>query len=627
MDLSRADIRVGYLCNNNCRFCCVSDQRGFNLDTSKVKELIRSAKKYRVKKLVFTGGEPTMRKDIFQLVSYASKLNFKDILVITNGRRLSYKQFFDKLVENGLTSVCFSIPDTRREIYEHLTHVKGSFLQLMRALDNARSYNLLISTITVINKLNYKYLPEITWFLVDFKERFDKFFSEFIFINPTDNAWKYRDELVPRISDVAKYVHKSLDIARDNGLRLNVEAIPFCYMKGYENNIVELNMAKRRVFFDSGKGADFSYNENRKLMGKSKGKDCKKCSYYFLCEGIWNGYVDIYGFGELNPYTNKVKNKLLQLSIACNQKCVFCTLDKYLKLEFPNFTTKPFINYKTTKFGISTSEAKREILESDCKELTFVGGEPTLRSDLIELISFAKKNNIKMIALNTNGVKLSNNDYVKKLKKAGLDYVLLSLHSHTQQDSEIISGIKGNFKKTLKGIENSLNQKLKVNLVYVIYSKNYKQLREFVKFIHTKFPSVDMINFVFIKSNDEDLNKIRSLMPRLTEVKDYLREAIKFCEKYNIGCTVSNIPLCFIRGLEKYNMQTRELLWIKNKHPFEIWMKNRLKNNEKDEYGFKDKNCKLCSVNKYCIGLIKEYVRIYGTKELLPIKEKITLSK
>lgn len=627
MDPPRADIRLGYLCNNNCRFCCVPKQRNLNLSTLQVKKSLILAKKKGSKKVVFTGGEPTIRKDIFELVSYSKKIGFKDILVITNGRMCSYKEFFDKLVECGLTSICFSLPDSREEIFEYLTQVKGSFSQLMKAIENTKQYKLLVSTITVINKLNYKHLPEIARFLADLKEGFGMFFSEFIFINPRGNAWRYKGELVPRLSDVAKYVHQSLEIAEDNRLELNVEAIPFCYMKDHENRVVELNMAKKRVFFDSGKEVDFKYNENRKLMGKVKSKDCKKCSYNSLCEGIWKGYADIYGLKGLKPPINEVKNKLLQLSIACNQKCIFCTLDKYLKLEIPNFTTKPFTNYETTKFGISTSEAKRQIFESGCEELTFVGGEPTLRSDLIELISFAKKNNIKKIVLNTNGVKLADTNYVERLKKEGLDYVFLSLHSHTQLGSETISQIKGNFKKTLKGIENSLEQRLKVNIVHVIYSKNYKQLEEFAKFIYTKFPSINMINFVFVKPNDEDVNKIKYLIPKLTEIKDHLNKTIKFCEKHNIKCTVANIPLCFIRGLEKYNIQTRELLQIQNKNPFETWVKNRLKNNEKDEYGFKDKKCGLCSVNKYCIGLMRGYTRIYGTRELLPIKEKIDLSK
>jgi len=627
MDPSRADIRLGYLCNNNCRFCCVSDQRKFNLSTSEVKKLILEAKKQGSEKLVFTGGEPTLRKDILQLISYTSKLNFKEILVITNGRMLSYKGFFDKMVENGLTSICFSIPHIQKEPYEHLTQVKGSFSHLLQAIENAKDYNLLVSTITVINKLNYTYLPEIVNFLAELSTSFNRFFSEFIFINPTNNAWKHKEELVPRISDVATYIHKSLDLAKEKGLELNIEGMPFCYMGGYENNIVELNMAKERVFFDLDKDMDTNYNKNRRLMGKTKNKSCKKCKYDHLCEGIWKNYAEIYGLDELKPITKKTKNKLLQLSIACNQRCIFCTLDKYLKEELPNFTTKPLIDHETTEFGISTSEAKKQILDSCCEELTFVGGEPTLRSDLIELISFAKKNNIKNIALNTNGVRLADHKYIRKLKEVGLDYVLLSLHSHTPHGSEEISQIKGNFEKTLEGIKNSLKEGLKVNLVHVIYSKNYEQLEEFVSFICDNFPSINAINFVFIKPNSKYPKIIRETTPRLTEVMNHLHKVIRLCENKKIKCTIANVPLCFIRGLEKHNIQTKELLNIKDKNPFKIWMNERLKNNEKDEYGFKDKNCKVCSINSYCIGLIKDYAKIYGTKELSPIKEKIDLLK
>ena len=46
----------------------------------------------------------------------------------------------------------------------------------------------------------------------------------------------------------------------------------------------------------------------------------------------------------------------------------------------------------------------------------------------------------------------------------------------------------------------------------------------------------------------------------------------------------------------------------------------KISNQEMDEYGFKDKKCNLCNVNDVCIGLIKEYAMLYGTKELKPMK-------
>lgn len=620
MDPPRADIRLGYLCNNNCRFCCVAEQRMTNIPTAQVKQDLELARKNGAEKIVFTGGEPTIRKDILNLVAYAKKIGFSDILIITNGRMCSYPEFMDKLVANGLTSLCFSLPDVRKDVYEHLTQVKGSHAHLMKAMENASRHNLQISTITVITKLNYKQLPGITKLLIKLKDKYPRFFSELMFINPTDNAWTYREELVPRISKVAPYVHKSLEMAKENRLVLNVEAIPMCYMQGYEDRVVELHMAKQRVFVDPDKGADYEYNKNRRVKGKVKNEECDNCKYNSICEGVWQKYARIHGTDELKAVKksaeNKVKSKLLQMTTACNQKCIFCTMDKYLKKEIPNFDSKPLLNEETNEYGMPLEEAKQKINESQCEELTFVGGEPTLRKNLAELISFAKSQGVRKIVLNTNGARLADMDYIRKLKEAGLDLVLVSLHGHTKEISEKVSQIEGNFEKTVKGIENSLNLGLEVNVVHVIYSGNYKQLKDFVRFMKMKFPKINCINFVFLKPNDENTEKVREMVPRLKDVEDYLNDAMEFCIENKLKFTVANVPLCFMKDFEDNNCQTNELKSLDVEDPFRKWMENRHKNRELDNYGYKNEKCRQCPKDNVCIGLIKEYADIHGTDEL-----------
>ena len=638
MDPPRADLRLGYLCNSNCRFCCVSDNRKFNLPTDKVKQDLDIAKQGGAEKVVFTGGEPTIRKDIFELVSYAKKLGFSDILIITNGRMCSYPDIVKKLVDAGLTSICFSMPDTSKEEYEYLTQVKGSYSHLMKAIENIKKYDLQVSTITVITKLNYDYLPKITEYLIEMRKNFRNFFSELMFINPTNNAWRYRDELIPKISEVAPYVHECLNLAKENDLVLSVEAIPFCYMKGWENRVVELHMAKERVFLDPERDPDYDYNLNRMAKGKTKSSHCSECKYNRICEGVWNNYARIYGVDELrydNDFNNSIddgmsvdilrelglnmKHKLLQLTHACNQRCIFCTQDKYLKKEIIGFTEKPLVNEETDKYGISTSEAEKEIIRSNCDEMTIVGGEPTLRKDLAHLIEFAKKKNVKNVIVNTNGTRLSDMDLVMKLKNSGVDCFLISLHSHTKEGQEKISGIKGNFDKTIKGIRNSLEQGIMVNLVYVIYLDNYKYLADYVDFVNEKLEGIRHINFVFIKPNDEDPQKVKHMIPKLTEIEPYLIKALEQCNSKKINFTVANVPLCFMKDYEDHNCQASELKEISGKNQFNKWMKNRLENKELDEYGYKDEICSECSKNDICIGLIKEYAELYGTGELKPI--------
>lgn len=619
MDKPRSDIRIGYFCNNNCRFCCVGEQEKFELTTDEIIEELNFSKKNGIEKIVFTGGEPTIRKDIIQLVSYASNLGFKEVVVITNGRMTSYPDFFNKLVDAGLTGICFSLLDIREDVYEHLCQVKGSFKQLMRSLDLAKKSDLLVSTITIMTKLNYENLPNIAKFLNDFKNEHPHFFCEFMFINPTESAWKHREELVPKISEVTPYIHKSLEFAKKNNLHLNVEAIPFCYMIGFEDNIVELTMAKKRIIMDPGKEAKLDPESDRRIFGKTKSVYCKECKFNSVCEGVWTNYAKIHGLEELR-YPSPGKT-LIGLGTDCNQKCIFCTLEKSMKKENPEFKGKVYVESESENVTPTTSQVKSEIDKSNSLEIMFGWPEPTLRRDLPELIKYARRKNVTKVSINTNGVKISDENYISKLIDSGLNKIIISIHSHKKEISEKISQIEGNYDKTMIGIKNSLEKGLEVNLVHVICSHNYKDLLDFSKFIKEKFNGVSHIDFVFIKPDNSDIELSKELVPKIEDVKPYLMNALKFCKESMIDFSTANIPLCLLDEFKESSIQYQELNAIDSEHAFRDWMKLRLKNNETDEYGYKSIRCKNCAFNQKCVGLIKEYFEIYGTKELKPISK------
>lgn len=617
-DPPRADIRLGHLCNNNCRFCCVSDQDNKELSSKEVYKNLEVSKP-NAEKVVFTGGEPTIRRDIFNLVKYAKNLEYKYIAIITNGRMLSYDGFFDKLIDAGVTDICFSIPHIKEETYELLSQVKGSYKQLMKSINLAQNYDLNYSSISVITKYNYKILPEITKYLISLNEKFPRFFSELMFINPTDNAWKNRDELVPRYIDVVPYVRQSLILAEKNNLNLNVEAIPYCYMVGFYHRIVENLMAKERVFINPWGKPDYEYNQARRIEGKTKHDNCIKCKDNESCEGVWQNYVKIHGLEELKRFS-EINKKLLYIGSACNQQCIMCTLDKFLRKEVPGFKGKEIINKPYSGYGKITDDLKSEIFQSNAEVLIIGGAEPTLRSDIVELIEYGKLCGTKNITINTNGSMLHDITLVSKLKKAGLNRLLISIHAHNEELGDKISQTKSNFIKTVKGIQNSLELGINVRLVHVIFSWNYKSLQNFVLFVKEKFKEIEAIDFVFIKPNHTDVEKVKDLIPKISDITSNLNFAFSLCNENNIDFTIANVPSCFIPGYDNNNLQLQELKRINSDNPYKEWMKKRLDNNEKDEYGYKSPECRYCIKNNICIGLLKEYSQLYGTDELKPIK-------
>lgn len=157
----------------------------------------------------------------------------------------------------------------------------------------------------------------------------------------------------------------------------------------------------------------------------------------------------------------------------CNQKCLHCYANEPLAMQ-EELSTAQWL----------------EILDK-CREaripaVTFTGGEPTMRDDLVELVEHAKW---FVTRLNTNGILLSE-ELCQKLRTASLDSVQVTLYSY---DEEIHNSLVGgeHFKETVEGIKNALKAGLDVSINTPLCSINqdYDKTVEFVHQLGVKYLS------------------------------------------------------------------------------------------------------------------------------------------
>ena len=297
----RIDVKIGFQCNNRCRFCVQGNKRETCPDkTAGEVRLILKKMVKNYKEVVFTGGEPTLRKELADWVKYAKTLGYKSIQIQTNGRLLSYMDYCKKMVASGANEFSPAIHGSKAQVHDYLTRSPGSFEQTVQGIKNLKSLNQYILTNTVITKHNYKDLPNIAKLLVGLGV--NQFQFAFIHINQIiahDPA--LIKEIVPRYKEVEPFVKKGLEIGIKAGVRVMAEAIPYCFMKGYEESVAERVIPESAVF-----DADFStrdYSKYRKTKGKAKGPKCLKCKYYLICEGPWREYPGIFGWAEFKPIT------------------------------------------------------------------------------------------------------------------------------------------------------------------------------------------------------------------------------------------------------------------------------------------------------------------------------------
>ncbi len=173
----------------------------------------------------------------------------------------------------------------------------------------------------------------------------------------------------------------------------------------------------------------------------------------------------------------------LALTYRCNNDCAHC------------------YNARARDFGeLPTGEWKRildRLWELGIPHVVFTGGEPTLRSDLPELIAYAERNG-QITGMNTNGRRLSDRRFVASLVDAGLDHVQITLESHVAQVHDQMVGLKGAWKQTVAGVRNALDTPLFVMTNTTMLQENSPGIPETLDFLaETGVPTVGLNALIY----------------------------------------------------------------------------------------------------------------------------------
>jgi radical SAM protein with 4Fe4S-binding SPASM domain len=156
----RMDLAVTYQCNNDCHHCYNARSRDFQqISTQQWKTIIDNLWGVGIPHIVFTGGEPTLRKDLPELIAHAEK-NGQITGLNTNGRRLSDKQYLQELVDAGLDHIQVTVESHDPNIHDRMVAARGAFQQTIKGLNNVLETPLHVMTNTTLLRDNSPYLRE-----------------------------------------------------------------------------------------------------------------------------------------------------------------------------------------------------------------------------------------------------------------------------------------------------------------------------------------------------------------------------------------------------------------------------------------------------------------------------------
>ena len=217
----------------------------------------------------------------------------------------------------------------------------------------------------------------------------------------------------------------------------------------------------------------------KKVFPRVKDEVLKDDLYYYvgLFEAVAKGEAvedgcETLTIGEYAKYmTAPHRMDLLVSAMAkegrwnCNQKCVHCYAADQKCAEEKELSTDDW------------KKIIKILRKQKISQVTFTGGEPTMRKDIPELIREARW---FITRLNTNGVNLTE-EYCQELRKAELDNLQVTFYSC---DEDIHNRLVGapNYQKTLAGIRNALAAgiNMSINTPICRLNKDYKKTLEFL---------------------------------------------------------------------------------------------------------------------------------------------------
>ena len=291
------------------------------------------------------------------------------------------------------------------------------------------------------------------------------------------------------------------------------------------------------------------------------------------------------------------------LDFKCNSHCIFCyeRRNRY----FPAKTTV---------------ELKKEIKAARQKgfsRLSLIGGEPTIRPDIFELINFAKIAGFDYIMIATNGRMFNYTNFAYQMVRSGISEVIFSLHGYQAKIHDSHTGSLGGFKQLKNGIANLKRLGFdNVGINVVVVQQNYCYLPRIAKLL-LKW-RIRRVHFIY----GSVLENFKQLTPKISKVAPYLCEALEMGKQEGYFWRILNAPMsCYFKDyLDRLSWSITQ-----KSHLFIRTAKARLIHQAGEKLRkiwvwVKLSKCRFCNYQKECPGIWREYLKQYGDGEVKPVK-------
>lgn len=584
-------------CNQNCWFCNArrpAEDPAF-IARPAVRRRIDEARAGEAREIVLTGGEPTARSDIADLIERAAQGGARVVLE-TNAALI------DEARARALAAAGLGIARVQLVAWgddaDAITRDPGGFVAAVRGIRALAAAGVAVEITTPIVRRNLDLVAALPREIAAAELPI----AALVLVVPTTAP--DTNELAP-LGDVALAVGAVADAARRVGVTVRLDPatyVPPCIFEKAERvtHLFALNRG------------------NSSRPGYVHVAECETCLVRDRCPGFPEAVSaptpispivehrvrrrltvvssveeqiarELVGRDELRHSAyGHVTEYTVRVNFHCNQSCEFCFVSTHLPPA------------KEAEVRAAVERAGRE-----GAVLVLSGGEPTLNPRLVEYVKIAKDLGARAVELQTNAIRLADPALTRALVEAGLEQAMVSLHGYTADVSDGITGAPGTFVSTLRGIDELTKTDIRVRLNFVFCQANRRDFPRFIDFVAARWPKVAIV-FSFVGSHTDVIPRTTNLIPSFTEIMPSLLEGLERARAAGLEVcgfdSMCGLPLCMVPEDQRGTFTEMAVSPDGGGGEF-----------------VKGEVCAQCAQGYRCYGIRRGYAELYGTTELRPL--------
>jgi MoaA/NifB/PqqE/SkfB family radical SAM enzyme len=288
------ELALDYRCNLRCIGCHACHDTGESMSASAAVEALRRGRERGSTRLWLGGGEPTLRSDLFAIIRAARSLGYDEVLLQTNGMRLSYAAYREAVVAAGVTEIRFNVKSHRAEVHDRLSRAPCHAL-LLAALAGLAGMGPKVSADVLLTRSGLADLPQVIPF---YAERGVSRFVLWLLSAADSTEAEVLDE-VPTFTELQRPLAVAAKSAASLGVALESLHTPPCTLPADLRHLY-LPSSELGLVVTDPTGRTFPL-ETSPFEGGAFLPSCSACAARSRCGGPRADYVKLHGAEELVP--------------------------------------------------------------------------------------------------------------------------------------------------------------------------------------------------------------------------------------------------------------------------------------------------------------------------------------